>query len=296
MPPTLTDHVSTIEGTQVRGSAIGTRKSWASPSAPVAVAAGVLTPVLLIEIPDELSVNIDLAIDAGSADGIEEIEIARSNTGAAWDTVFSTTLDPDNPPLNPGAIAQVADIVGWNAKYLRVQVRSKTGGGGSIVTCTALTSIFSSGRFSYVNLLDDGLAYHELLAERQQHIYSEGSVFSAAVPSTPAYTSEIIAASGVRTFDIEAGIKITGRTTLATLTITPEIYFGGEWRSLQTSSFGAGVQTITPAFSWQVPGITGDFNISVGIAKVVAEKVRFAVSGDVADGTLDLHAILKVPY
>ena len=298
MPPTLTDHIATIQGTQPRGSAVGTLNKWTSPSGYTPIAAGIISTVLLIEIPDALAVGLEWDIDAGSADGIELIEVSRSDDGVAWDVLTSQVLNPALAPNTPGSTKLFGDVHGWKSCYLRVQVRSNAIGAGSNIQIYATDSIFASGRLSYVDRISPANDTDQNFQDRQKHVYAEELVYSNPITIAGSYSNELIL-GGLRTINLELGVKLTNWATITTLNIVPEVYFGGEWRTLQTFSATPGVYTITPNFLFVIPAITGNFNFNVGLSndqKVTAEKVRFFVSGDVNDGDLGLYAIGKVPY
>lgn len=294
MPPTLTAHTATTHGTQARGSAIGTIKLWEIAS-PIAISAGILTDVLLIEVPDGLAMGLEWELTG--ADGIELIEVARSDDGSTWDTFYTKVLNPDVAPNSSGSNKRFLDIHGWNSRYIRVRATSKSGGGGTSVKITATDSIFTSGRFSYVDLLVSTATVEQNFADRQAHVYAEGELYDASVQATEQVSSPLVVATELRKFDLELVLILTGWTALTTLTLRPEVYVNGAWHGLSTIKIDPGKITVTTALVLEITGITANFDNTVSLGTpITAEQVRIGITGNVADGSLNLYAIAKVPY
>lgn len=290
-----TGHTSVVKGTQTRGSATGTLRRWTPPNTE-AIAAGIESRVAELNIPDALNLIFDWTIDAGSADGIERVRILGSQDGTIYEEIWAKDYDPDVAPQTPGSLHFFAGCSGWGFSWVKVMMTSKTGGGGSIVSVGCTESIFTSGQLFFFD--PSTPANLEEVNERNAHVYGAAVVYDEAVQNTAQLSSELVL-SGVRSCQLELGLKLTSHTSLATLTIQPQVYFNGSWYDLPTSSITAGKQEVTAGMVLEIASISGDFNLNVSVgrgAHIVGERFRFYVTGDVSDGDLEIYVIAKVPY
>lgn len=292
----LTGHTAQVVGTQTRGSAVGTRKQWTAPN-DVSIAAGVDSIVAELFVPDALALSLQWDVKATSADGIEKATVLVSQDGSSFEEVWSQTYDPDVAPAAPNNVHNFISVNGWDFDYVQVKLKSKTGGGGSDVRCHVTDSIFTGGHLHFFEPTTPGSVVN--FEDRMSHVYTSGVVYNDAISATEQPSSEITLA-GPRSFNLELGIKLTSWSSLATLTIRPEIYLGGEWRSLTSTTVTAGVQSVAGYLTIQI-AITGNLNTSLSVggggSVIVAERYRFFINGDTADGSsLELFALAKVPY
>lgn len=292
----LTGHTAVIVGTQNRGSAVGTQKRWTPPS-DVNLTAGVEAIVAELEVPDALSLFFDWNIKVASADGIEGARVLASQDGINFEEIWSDTFDPDTGPASPDNVHNFIAVTGWTFKFVQVRMTSKNGGGGSVVTVSVTESIFTSGILQFFDPSTGGAGSIENFNQRQLHIYSQAMVVDAQpVQSSDQQSDELVLGTEPRLINLEIGVMLANRTTLATLTIKPELFFGGQWWDLNTFTPSTGKHTVNVGFVWEFPGISGDFNVNTGLADITAEKIRFQYSGDVNDGDLSIFAVGKVPY